>query len=43
MEIKSSAFKEGMSIPSKYTCDNLDISTGMVKSACWHKKLCTYW
>jgi Raf kinase inhibitor-like YbhB/YbcL family protein len=26
MEIKSSAFKEGMSIPSKYTCDNLDIS-----------------
>jgi len=26
MEIKSSAFKEGESIPSKYTCDNIDIS-----------------
>ena len=26
MEIKSSAFKEGESIPAKYTCDNLDIS-----------------
>jgi Raf kinase inhibitor-like YbhB/YbcL family protein len=26
MEIKSSVFKEGMSIPSKYTCDNLDVS-----------------
>jgi Raf kinase inhibitor-like YbhB/YbcL family protein len=26
MEIKSSAFKEGGAIPSKYTCDNLDIS-----------------
>lgn len=26
MEITSSAFKDGDSIPSKYTCDNLDIS-----------------
>jgi Raf kinase inhibitor-like YbhB/YbcL family protein len=26
MEIKSPAFKEGDSIPAKYTCDNLDIS-----------------
>ena len=26
MEIKSSAFKEGMIIPKKYTCDNMDIS-----------------
>jgi Raf kinase inhibitor-like YbhB/YbcL family protein len=26
MEIKSSAFKEGESIPSKYTCDNIDVS-----------------
>jgi hypothetical protein len=26
MEIKSSAFKHGESIPSKYTCDNLDVS-----------------
>ncbi len=26
MEIKSSAFKAGESIPSKYTCDNIDIS-----------------
>lgn len=26
MEIKSPAFKEGESIPAKYTCDNVDIS-----------------
>lgn len=26
MEIKSSAFKAGESIPSKYTCDNIDVS-----------------
>jgi len=26
MEISSSAFKDGDSIPAKYTCDNLDIS-----------------
>jgi hypothetical protein len=26
MEIKSSAFKEGTTIPGKYTCDNIDIS-----------------
>jgi Raf kinase inhibitor-like YbhB/YbcL family protein len=26
MEIKSSAFKTGESIPSKYTCDNIDVS-----------------
>jgi Raf kinase inhibitor-like YbhB/YbcL family protein len=26
MEIKSSAFKEGESIPSKYTCDDKDLS-----------------
>jgi hypothetical protein len=26
MEIRSSAFKEGTSIPAKYTCDNLDVS-----------------
>jgi Raf kinase inhibitor-like YbhB/YbcL family protein len=26
MEIKSSAFKEGETIPAKYTCDNLDVS-----------------
>ena len=26
MEIKSSEFKEGSSIPSKYTCDNIDVS-----------------
>jgi Raf kinase inhibitor-like YbhB/YbcL family protein len=26
MEIKSSAFKEGETIPVKYTCDDLDIS-----------------
>jgi Raf kinase inhibitor-like YbhB/YbcL family protein len=26
MEITSSAFKDGASIPAKYTCDNLDIS-----------------
>lgn len=26
MEIKSSAFKEGETIPAKYTCDDLDIS-----------------
>jgi Raf kinase inhibitor-like YbhB/YbcL family protein len=27
MEIISTAFKEGMSIPAKYTCDNLDSSS----------------
>ncbi len=26
MEIRSSEFKEGSSIPSKYTCDNIDVS-----------------
>jgi hypothetical protein len=26
MEIQSSAFREGETIPSKYTCDNLDLS-----------------
>lgn len=26
MEIKSSVFKEGMVIPTKYTCDNIDVS-----------------
>ena len=26
MEIKSSEFKEGSSIPAKYTCDNIDVS-----------------
>ena len=26
MEIKSTAFKDGETIPAKYTCDNLDIS-----------------
>ncbi len=26
MEIKSSAFKAGESIPSKFTCDNIDVS-----------------
>ena len=26
MEIKSSEFKEGSSIPVKYTCDNIDVS-----------------
>ena len=26
MEIQSSAFKEGATIPAKYTCDSLDIS-----------------
>lgn len=26
MEIKSSAFRDGETIPAKYTCDNLDIS-----------------
>ncbi len=26
MELSSSEFKEGSSIPSKYTCDNIDVS-----------------
>lgn len=29
MEIKSSAFKEGTTIPAKYTCDNSDVSPQM--------------
>jgi hypothetical protein len=29
MEIRSSEFKEGSSIPSKYTCDNIDVSPPM--------------
>lgn len=32
MEIKSSAFKPGESIPTKYTCDNLDISPHLIWS-----------
>lgn len=32
MEIKSSAFKAGESIPAKYTCDNFDVSPPLLWS-----------
>ncbi len=33
MEIKSTAFKEGMNIPPRHTCDNLDLSPQLAWSS----------